>query len=150
MKDAHTHTHENSKLQQSTCVCVSRYVYVYNFQNHFDVFMSTSVRADKHRHLYVYVRIHRLCNCLYMTWSQLIVKGQGSHWQHHNLAKQHISLYYKAAGRCFVRFFLIQVHVFTGAISFYGHLTRYVKLQAAHAPGMPGTFPPPPISKENR
>ena len=29
-----------------------------------------------------------------------------------------------------------------------GPLTRYVKLQVAHAPGMPGTFPPPPISKE--
>ena len=31
----------------------------------------------------------------------------------------------------------------------HGPLTRYVKLQVAHAPGMPGTFfPPPPISKE--
>ena len=26
----------------------------------------------------------------------------------------------------------------------HGHLTRYVKLRVAHAPGMPGTFPPPP------
>ena len=33
-------------------------------------------------------------------------------------------------------------------ISSNGPLTRYVKLQVAHAPGMPGTFPPPPISKE--
>ena len=31
----------------------------------------------------------------------------------------------------------------------HGPLTRYVKLQVAHAPGMPGTYiPPPPISKE--
>ena len=29
-----------------------------------------------------------------------------------------------------------------------GPLTRYVKLLVAHAPGMPGTFSPPPISKE--
>ena len=27
---------------------------------------------------------------------------------------------------------------------FYGPLVRYVKLQVAHAPGMPGTFSPPP------
>ena len=27
-------------------------------------------------------------------------------------------------------------------------LTRYVKLRVAHAPGMPGTFSPPPTSKE--
>ena len=27
---------------------------------------------------------------------------------------------------------------------FYGPLTRYVKLRVAHAPGMPGTFSPPP------
>ena len=30
----------------------------------------------------------------------------------------------------------------------YGPLTRYVKLRVAHAPGMPGTFLPPSISKE--
>ena len=29
-----------------------------------------------------------------------------------------------------------------------GFLTRYVKLWVAHAPGMPGTFSPPPTSKE--
>ena len=29
-----------------------------------------------------------------------------------------------------------------------GPLTRYVKLQVAHAPGMPGTFSPLPVSKE--
>ena len=27
---------------------------------------------------------------------------------------------------------------------FHGPLTRYVKLRVAHAPGMPGTFSPPP------
>ena len=31
----------------------------------------------------------------------------------------------------------------------YGPLTRHVKLRVAHAPGMPGTFSPPPISKES-
>ena len=31
---------------------------------------------------------------------------------------------------------------------FHGPLTRYVKLRVAHAPGMPGTFSPPPTSKE--
>ena len=30
----------------------------------------------------------------------------------------------------------------------HGSLTRYAKLWVAHAPGMPGTFSPPPISKE--
>ena len=30
---------------------------------------------------------------------------------------------------------------------FHGPLTRYVKLWVAHAPGMPGTFSPPSISK---
>ena len=30
----------------------------------------------------------------------------------------------------------------------HGPPTRYVKLRVAHAPGMPGTFSPPPISKE--
>ena len=29
----------------------------------------------------------------------------------------------------------------------HGPLTRYVKFQVAHAPGMPGTFFPPPTSK---
>ena len=32
----------------------------------------------------------------------------------------------------------------------HGTLTRYVKLQVAHAPGMPGTFPPAADFKENR
>ena len=31
---------------------------------------------------------------------------------------------------------------------YHGPLTRYVKLRAAHAPGMPGTFFPPPTSKK--
>ena len=31
-----------------------------------------------------------------------------------------------------------------------GPLTRYVKLRVAHAPGMPGTFSPPPDFKGNR
>ena len=31
----------------------------------------------------------------------------------------------------------------------HGPLTRYVKLRVAHAPGMPGTFSPPPTSKES-
>ena len=30
----------------------------------------------------------------------------------------------------------------------YWPLTRYVNLRVAHAPGIPGTFSPPPISKE--
>ena len=32
----------------------------------------------------------------------------------------------------------------------HGPLTRYVKLRVAHAPGMPGTFPPAAIFKGNR
>ena len=28
----------------------------------------------------------------------------------------------------------------------YGPLTRYAKMRVAHAPGMPGTFSPPPVS----
>ena len=41
-------------------------------------------------------------------------------------------------------------HAFqTGAaLRNHGPLTRYVKLRVAHAPGMPGTFPLPPTSKE--
>ena len=30
----------------------------------------------------------------------------------------------------------------------YEPLTRYLKLRVAYAPGMPGTFPPPPTSRE--
>ena len=41
---------------------------------------------------------------------------------------------------------LTQIHV--AIWRHYGPLTRYKKLQVAHAPGMPGTFSPPPISKE--
>ena len=32
----------------------------------------------------------------------------------------------------------------------HGPLTRYVKLHVAHAPGMPGTFPPAADFKGNR
>ena len=35
-------------------------------------------------------------------------------------------------------------HSWNYMISAYGPLTRYVKLRVAHAPGMPGTFSPPP------
>ena len=35
-------------------------------------------------------------------------------------------------------------------IHVHGPLTRYVKLQVAHAPGMPGTFPPAADFKGNR
>ena len=38
----------------------------------------------------------------------------------------------------------------THHISRYGPLTRYVKLQVAHAPGMPGTFSPAADFKGNR
>ena len=31
-----------------------------------------------------------------------------------------------------------------GRLPYHGPLTRYIKLQVAHAPGMPGTFSPPP------
>ena len=34
------------------------------------------------------------------------------------------------------------------SIEIHGPLTRYVKLWEAHVPGMPGTFSPPPTSKE--
>ena len=36
----------------------------------------------------------------------------------------------------------------TGVNVCHGPLTRCAKLQVAHVPGMPGTFPPPPTSKE--
>ena len=36
------------------------------------------------------------------------------------------------------------VHLSTSSGPCNGPLTRYVKLRVAHAPGMPGTFPPPP------
>ena len=36
----------------------------------------------------------------------------------------------------------------TGQNSHHGPIVRYVKLWVAHAPGMPGTFLPPPTSKE--
>ena len=38
-------------------------------------------------------------------------------------------------------FVVIKVHA-------NGPLARYVKLWVAHAPGMPGTFTPPPTSNE--
>ena len=42
--------------------------------------------------------------------------------------------------------------VVTGTLKFFGHwpLARYVKNRVAHAPGMPGTFSPPPrVSDHN-
>ena len=39
---------------------------------------------------------------------------------------------------------------FCAAVFCHGPLTRYVKLQVAHAPGMPGTFSPAADFKENR
>ena len=35
-------------------------------------------------------------------------------------------------------------------ISANGPLTRYIKLRVAHAPGILGTFPPPPLFKGNK
>ena len=37
---------------------------------------------------------------------------------------------------------------FVNNIDFHGSLTKYGKLRVAHAPGMPGMFPTPPISNE--
>ena len=36
------------------------------------------------------------------------------------------------------------IYNFSGLPHWYGPLTRYVKSRFAHAPGMPGTFSPPP------
>ena len=33
---------------------------------------------------------------------------------------------------------------------YHASLARYVKLRVAHASGMPGTFSPPPTSKETK
>ena len=41
-------------------------------------------------------------------------------------------------------------HDTTAVLSWRGPLTRYGKLQVAHAPGMPGTFPPAANFKGNR
>ena len=43
-------------------------------------------------------------------------------------------------------FYTILNHIFM--IVCHGPLTRYVKLRVVHAPGIPGTFSPPPTSKE--
>ena len=48
---------------------------------------------------------------------------------------------------CLVRCLVISLHWHMGyygdgCVRYHGPLTRYVKLQVAHAPGMPGTFPP--------
>ena len=54
------------------------------------------------------------------------------------------------AGVC-VYWLLLFAEKLTSAIShqcLHGPLTRYVKLRIAHAPGMSGTFSPPPTSKE--
>ena len=40
------------------------------------------------------------------------------------------------------------IHTLQDYFTSNGPLARYVTLRVAHAPGMPGTFPPPPISKE--
>ena len=50
--------------------------------------------------------------------------------------------------------FTLNLEIITPVIEIYlemlanGPLTRYAKLRVAHAPGMPGTFSPPPTSKE--
>ena len=48
---------------------------------------------------------------------------------------------------------VLMTHAYIEATDFgkygnHGPLARYVKLRAAHAPGMPGTFIPLPTSKE--
>ena len=43
---------------------------------------------------------------------------------------------------------LVGQYVSTVEYIIHGPLTRYVKLRVAHAPGMPGTFSPPPTSEE--
>ena len=48
----------------------------------------------------------------------------------------------------YLGFDLIQVDQINCGITMNGPLTKYVKLPVAHAPGMPGTFSPPPTSKE--
>ena len=45
---------------------------------------------------------------------------------------------------------LVQVMVCYLITPSHGPLTRYAKLQVAHAPGMPGTFPPAADFKGNR
>ena len=44
----------------------------------------------------------------------------------------------------------VWVHRYTTHKELHGPLTRYVKLQVAHAPGMPGTFSPAADFKGNR
>ena len=39
-------------------------------------------------------------------------------------------------------------HISISVKEVYEPLTRYIKLRIAHAPGIPGTFSPPPTSKE--
>ena len=49
---------------------------------------------------------------------------------------------------CFMTASAVVSIVNNGGWCCHGPLTRYVKLRIAHAPGMPGTFPPPQTSKE--
>ena len=50
--------------------------------------------------------------------------------------------------------FTLNLEIITPVIEIYlemlanGPLARYAKLRVVHAPGMPGTFSPPPTSKE--
>ena len=47
-----------------------------------------------------------------------------------------------------IYFLTLQIFDIITVLLSNGRLTRYVKLLVAHAPGMPGTFSPPPTSKE--
>ena len=63
------------------------------------------------------------------------------------LYMHHLTSLSEQLGLSKVAFYVWQIEIIT-SISIHGPLTRYVKLRVAYAPGMPGTFSPPPTSKE--
>ena len=51
-----------------------------------------------------------------------------------------------------IKHIVFKVNTFCSGLSMFAHgpLTKYLKLQVAHAPGMPGTFSPPHASRHVR
>ena len=63
-------------------------------------------------------------------------------WQYcHDVGK-------KPKRNLFKHMIFLLLHTYNVATCDYWPHTRYVKLRVVHAPGVPGTFSPPPASKE--
>ena len=99
----------------------------------------TSAPHNIHEVVYVTPALFYINTILYFLSNQACIGTSIPQWEvfyTSNILYIHISL---SISRDFTR------NIISGH---HGPFTRYAKLRAAHAPGMPGTFSPPPTSKK--